>query len=76
DGAQGLLEIHRRGGFTVAEDERSCAVYGMPREAVRLGAARLVLPLPEIAPALVREMHQDGSFTSGPISDPVSKEGP
>ncbi len=52
DGAQGLLEIHRAGGFTIAQDEASCVVYGMPREAVLLGAAECVLPLAEIGPAL------------------------
>lgn len=52
DGALGLLELHRAGGFTVAQDEQSCVVYGMPREAVALGAAQQVLPLSAIGPAL------------------------
>jgi two-component system, chemotaxis family, protein-glutamate methylesterase/glutaminase len=52
DGAAGLLEIRRRGGFTIAQDEATCVVYGMPREAVLLGAAERVLPLAEIGPAL------------------------
>jgi len=50
DGAQGLLEIRRAGGLTVAQDEATSAVYGMPREAARLGAAQHILPLPEIGP--------------------------
>ena len=53
DGASGLLEIRRAGGATIAQDEASCVVYGMPREAVLLGAAERVLPLQQIAPALV-----------------------
>lgn len=53
DGAQGLLAIRRAGGLTLAQDEASCVVYGMPREAVLLGAAQRVLPLREIAPALM-----------------------
>jgi len=38
DGAEGLLDIHRAGGFTLAQDEETCVVFGMPREAVRRGA--------------------------------------
>ncbi len=52
DGAAGLLSIRRAGGLTIAQDEASCVVYGMPREAVLLGAAQRVLPLSEIGPAL------------------------
>jgi two-component system, chemotaxis family, protein-glutamate methylesterase/glutaminase len=50
DGAAGLLEIRRAGGLTIAQDEASSVVYGMPREAVLLGAAERVLPLGEIGP--------------------------
>ncbi len=49
DGADGLATIRAGGGLTIAESEASCVVYGMPRAAVRRGAARLVLPLEEIA---------------------------
>jgi two-component system chemotaxis response regulator CheB len=52
DGAAGLLAIRRAGGFTIAQDEATSVVYGMPREAVLLGAADRVLPLHEIGPAL------------------------
>jgi two-component system chemotaxis response regulator CheB len=52
DGASGLLEIHRAGGATFAQDEATSVVYGMPREAVLLGAAQRVLPIGEIGPAL------------------------
>jgi two-component system chemotaxis response regulator CheB len=54
DGAAGLLEIHRRGGLTIAQDEASSVVYGMPREAAQLGAASRILPLGDIGPALGR----------------------
>jgi two-component system chemotaxis response regulator CheB len=53
DGAAGLLEIRRAGGLTIAQDESTSVVYGMPREAVALGAAEHVLPLNEIAPMFV-----------------------
>ena len=49
DGARGLLEIYQTGAPTVAQDEASSVVWGMPGSAVRLGAAKTVLPLNEIA---------------------------
>lgn len=53
DGAQGMLDIARAGGLTIAQDEQSSVVFGMPRRAIELGAARHVLPLEQIAPALI-----------------------
>lgn len=55
DGAKGLLEMKEAGASTIAQDENSCVVFGMPKEAVRLGAADRVLPLEHIAAAVVRE---------------------
>ena len=54
DGAAGLAAMHRRGARTIVQDEATCAVYGMPRAAMRLGAADHQLPLPAIAAAIVR----------------------
>lgn len=54
DGAEGLLQMRQRGAATVAQDQSTCTVFGMPREAIRLGAAERVLPLAEIGPALGR----------------------
>jgi two-component system chemotaxis response regulator CheB len=48
DGAQGLLKMKRAGARTLAQDEASCVVFGMPREAIRMGAADHVLPLTRI----------------------------
>jgi two-component system chemotaxis response regulator CheB len=45
DGAEGLGRIRQGGGLTVAQNEATCVVYGMPRVAVEHGAAKLVLPL-------------------------------
>jgi two-component system chemotaxis response regulator CheB len=53
DGAEGMAAIAAAGGVTIAQDEASSVVYGMPREAVALGAAQHVLPLEQIAPALI-----------------------
>ncbi len=52
DGVSGLLEIHRAGGLTIAQDEESCVVFGMPREAIRQGAVDRVLPPTAIAAAV------------------------
>jgi two-component system chemotaxis response regulator CheB len=53
DGAQGMLKMKRAGARTIAQDEASCIVFGMPREAIRLGAADHVLPLQRIAGELM-----------------------
>ena len=53
DGAAGLLDIRQSGGYTIAEDESTAVVYGMPAAAVRLGAVCESLPLPAIAPRLL-----------------------
>ncbi|MCB8963930.1 MAG: chemotaxis response regulator protein-glutamate methylesterase [Bacteroidales bacterium] len=56
DGARGLLEMREAGAFTIAQDEKSCVVFGMPREAIKLGAAHQELPLDEIAPFVIKKM--------------------
>jgi two-component system chemotaxis response regulator CheB len=48
DGAAGLLRMKEAGARTVAQDEKSCVVFGMPREAIRLGAAEQVVPLDQV----------------------------
>jgi len=55
DGAKGLLEMKEAGAVTIAQDEQSCVVYGMPKEAVKLGAADRVLSLEQIAENVVKE---------------------
>jgi two-component system chemotaxis response regulator CheB len=54
DGAKGLLAMHQAGAHTIAQDEESCVVFGMPREAIDLGAADEVLHLDRIPHAIVR----------------------
>jgi two-component system chemotaxis response regulator CheB len=59
DGAAGLLEVRRAGGVTIAQDEATSVVYGMPREAALLGAAQRVLALGEIGPAVAAALGDD-----------------
>jgi two-component system chemotaxis response regulator CheB len=54
DGAASMLELKQAGARTFAQDEASCVVFGMPREAIRLGAAEVVLPLDQMAPRIER----------------------
>lgn len=59
DGARGLRQMHDAGARTLAQDEASCVVYGMPREAVRMGAVDTILPLSQLA-APVSQFHLGG----------------
>ncbi len=54
DGAQGLLEMKTAGAYTIAQDEASCVVFGMPAEAIKRDAAAKVLPLSDIAREVLR----------------------
>jgi two-component system chemotaxis response regulator CheB len=54
DGAKGLLLMRESGACTIAQDQESCVVFGMPKEAVKLGAAEQVLPLSRIPQAILR----------------------
>lgn len=60
DGAAGLVEMRQAGAPTIAQDEASCVVFGMPREAITLGGASEVLPLEEIAPRLLALVASSG----------------
>jgi two-component system chemotaxis response regulator CheB len=53
DGAQGMKRMKEQGCYTLAQDEATCVVFGMPREAIRAGAVDQTLPLDRIAPALM-----------------------
>jgi two-component system chemotaxis response regulator CheB len=54
DGARGLKEMHEAGAATLAQDEASCVVFGMPKEAVALGAVDKVVPLGALAAGIRR----------------------
>mgnify|MGYP003546374921 FL=1 len=51
-----MLEMKQAGAFTVAQDEESCVVFGMPREAIKAGGVKKVLPLSEIPGALLSHL--------------------
>ena len=55
DGARGMLEMKQAGAFNIAQDENSCVVFGMPNEAIKLGAVDSVLPLESIAGGVITE---------------------
>jgi len=59
DGALGLLKMKEAGARTMAQDEKSCIVFGMPKEAIKLGAAEKVLPLENIAQAALNMIVED-----------------
>jgi two-component system chemotaxis response regulator CheB len=61
DGADGLLALHQAGGFTIAQNEESCVVYGMPGEAVARQAIDEVLDVDQIAARLELLIHRGGS---------------
>jgi two-component system chemotaxis response regulator CheB len=53
DGAEGLMEMRHSGAATIAQDEHSCVVFGMPKEAIDLGAVEHTVPLHRIASKIV-----------------------
>jgi two-component system chemotaxis response regulator CheB len=63
DGAGGLLEMREAGALTIAQNEATCVVFGMPREAIRRGAAKFVTPLDSIA-ATIMAWHASGEMGS------------
>ncbi|MFY9725521.1 MAG: chemotaxis response regulator protein-glutamate methylesterase [Bryobacteraceae bacterium] len=62
DGARGLLKMKQNGARTIAQDEASCVVFGMPKEAIRLGAADEVAPLDRVPAAILGQL---GHLTRG-----------
>ena len=69
DGVQGMLAIARAGGLTIAQDEASSIVFGMPRQAIEAGAVHHILPLDRIAPALIGVVNGDAPVTRRESAD-------
>jgi two-component system chemotaxis response regulator CheB len=64
DGAEGLLRMKRAGAYTLAQDEASCVVFGMPKEAIALGAADEVAPLGEMSRRVLAHLRTFGARTN------------
>lgn len=58
DGADAMVRIRNAGGITIAEDESTAVVYGMPREAIERGGAEIVLPSYKIADAIIKAVRR------------------
>ncbi|MES2672859.1 MAG: chemotaxis response regulator protein-glutamate methylesterase [Pseudomonadota bacterium] len=56
DGAKGMLDIRNAGGYTLAQDEKSCVVYGMPKEAVNMGGVDKTVNLDEMGAAILEKI--------------------
>lgn len=63
DGATAMRTMRDAGSFNICQDEASCVVFGMPREAINAGAAHEVLPLKDIAPRLLEKLRASGMTT-------------
>ena len=66
DGAMGMLEMHLAGAYNLAQDEASCVVFGMPREAIAVGAVDEVVPISKMAQRVLAKL--------SPRTDPVLKD--
>lgn len=60
DGAKGILDIHSSGGYTIAQDESSCVVYGMPKEAVATGGVDKIVPLNQMGRCILDRLSEVG----------------
>ena len=61
DGAAAMKTMRDAGSYNYVQNEATCVVFGMPREAIQAGAADEVLPLEQIAPALIAKMSESGT---------------
>jgi two-component system chemotaxis response regulator CheB len=67
DGAKAMRSMRDAGSWNVAQDEASCVVFGMPREAIAHGATQEVLPLTQIAPRLVEWLRANAGATTSRV---------
>lgn len=68
DGAHGMKRMKEQGCHNIAQDEATCVIFGMPREAIRAGAVDQVLPLDRIAAALINVMNACSAHATGHLS--------
>ncbi len=71
DGAQGMLAMKQAGASTIAQDESSCVVFGMPKEAIRRGAADRVVPLDRVADSILAFARGRSGKTAHPPCSPL-----
>ena len=64
DGALGMLAMKEAGAYNIAQDEASCVVFGMPREAIAAGATDEIVPIRDMTQAVMRRLHSLGSRTN------------
>ncbi|MDO8413044.1 MAG: chemotaxis response regulator protein-glutamate methylesterase [Gallionellaceae bacterium] len=62
DGAAGMLEMHQAGAYNLAQDEASCVVFGMPREAIMLGAVDEIVPIHDMTQRILHKLMQSGGL--------------
>jgi two-component system chemotaxis response regulator CheB len=62
DGAIGMLEMRQAGAYNFAQDEATCVVYGMPREAVAVGAVDEIVPIQEMAQKVLQRLINTGGM--------------
>ena len=62
DGAMGMLEMRQAGAYNLAQDEASCVVFGMPREAIAVGAVDEVVPIQEMTQRVLNKLMQSGGM--------------
>jgi two-component system chemotaxis response regulator CheB len=67
DGATAMREMREAGSYNLVQDEASCVVFGMPREAIAAGAAHEVLPLTQIAPRLIERLRSTSGLSSNRV---------
>ncbi|HET7793714.1 MAG TPA: chemotaxis response regulator protein-glutamate methylesterase [Rhizobacter sp.] len=67
DGAKAMKELRDAGSYNYVQDEASCVVFGMPREAINAGAAHEVLPLTQIAPKLVERLRSTSGMSTNRV---------
>ena len=67
DGAKAMKELRDAGSYNLVQDEASCVVFGMPREAINAGAAHEVLPLKEIAPKLIERLRATSGMSTNRV---------
>ncbi len=67
DGAKAMKEMRDAGSYNIVQDEASCVVFGMPREAINAGAAHEVLPLTQIAPKLIERLRSTSGLSTNRV---------